>query len=117
MSLAKYRVILLAFACSVVALAAGFILGRREKAPAATNVGSRAVDGASLPRVPPLKSTLRRLDLTRKPTPAETAAYIARVAETGMYRANKEWEVIINSLEAAELPALLLEVDKLPEGQ
>jgi hypothetical protein len=111
------QTLIIILASSAIALAAGFVLGGRYSIPAFVapkHLPSPEV--RSLPPIPPIGTALRRLDLTRKPSTAEVTAFVARVAQTGVFRPNKPWEIIINSQEAADLPALLEQIEKLPNG-
>src|SRR5688572_14156033 len=91
----------LVIATAALALAAGYFAGQRWPAVSRSVERPAFEHVQSLPDIPPIQTSLRRLDLSRKPTAAETAGYIARAAETGVYRSSKAWEIIINSHEAA----------------
>ena len=82
----------------------GFVTGRiTSSSPAA----GASLHLASLPPVPAVQAPIRRFVLTAKPPLAETVDLIAATLRSGGFRMSKRWEIIINTLEPADLPRLM----------
>ena len=94
--------------------AGGYWLGRSQAGDRERGGGkARVVETARpLPGIPPTV-VQERLDLTHKPSIAEVSVLIARVGRTGVFQFNKTWEVVLNALDAATMPAVLAAVDAL----
>src|ERR1044072_9126619 len=99
MTSVRRKTLIVVVAFSTVALAAGFMIGRRWQParPVPASARAKAVDDMrSLPLIPPIQTPSRRFDLTRKPTLADVKAQIAEIAKTNVFRFNKQWEIAIN---------------------
>src|SRR5437867_3206402 len=103
-------------------LGTGYWLGRHNAVPPAKASGPRGGDARKPVPLPPVRTgrNFARTVDTLRAAPgarfslAQIEARVQELAQGGTWRANKEWQKIVESIAPGDMPHLLAIVEKIP---
>ena len=92
--------------------ATAFLVGRWSAPSAADGLSHFEREGS--PPIPAIAASNERVDIVDKPDIEDVARDVEKVARLGYWQMNKNWEIVINSLDARDIPRLLDIMAKYP---
>ncbi len=92
--------------------ATAFLVGRWSAPSAADGLSHFEREGS--PPIPAIAASNERVDIVDKPDIEDVARNVEKVARLGYWQMNKNWEIVINSLDARDIPRLLDIMAKYP---